>query len=246
MVIIISEIGINHSGNIDTAKEMVRLSKEAGADIAKFQIFDKEDYTDDRIRACWLSQDSFKEIKKYCDKCGIEFLCTPEKPAHVDFLETLGVKRYKVGNNHLSDLLLLERIEKTKKPVFLSANEKDALYAPFAEACDLDKALNIFSDFTLHSKVKVLYCVPKYPPKPEELKLRILKSLDQKFDGISNHYPSILPSLIAIAYGAEVIETHVMLSEGSPIDAPVSITFSELGQLVSYARQMEAMIWGKQ
>lgn len=238
---IIAECGINHNGSVECAKTMIRNVGMAGCKIAKFQMFDKEDYTDDRIKSCWLSQDSFKEIKKYCDNCGIEFLCTPEKPAHVDFLEKLGVKRYKVGNNHLTDFALLERIKKTKKPVFLSANEKDALYAPFGEACDLDKARNILS----YLETKVLYCVPKYPPKPEELKLRILKSLDQKFDGISNHYPSILPSLIAIAYGAKVIETHVMLSDSSPIDAPVSITFSELGQLVSYARQMEAMIWGK-
>ena len=228
MVEIVAECGINHGGKLGVAKDMVLAAKKAGCKIVKFQMFDKDDYADEKIKECWLSQNALTSLKEFCDEKDMEFLCTPETTKHIDFLESIGVQRYKVRHTDWNNKILLKRICKTGKTTIMSV-------IPEVFAHDL-KANPIVCD------PRVLICISKYPPSKEDLK--ILKGVEYQatYDGLSNHYPSILPCLIAIAYGAKIIEVHVMLKNTNCIDSAVSIDFDELAKLVWYAKEMEEML----
>lgn len=230
MVFIIAECGLNHKGNMDLAKKMISKAKLYGASAVKFQVFDKEDYNDERIKSCWLSNAQMAELKAFADNAKIEFMATPEKPAHVDFLESLGVDKYKVGHNHSLDDALLSRIAKTGKPVFISVSD----------VFDRCKTRELVSKLGFNARVHYLYCIPKYPPSIRELNLSTIKRFS--FEGYSNHCPSILPCVLAVTQTAAIIEVHVMIDYDC-VDKAVSVSFKELGQLVRLVRKSEAMLW---
>ena len=137
-VFIISEIGINHNGSVSLAKKMVKEAKKCGADVAKFQNSFPDQLFKIKTKAYQVSQkfvmqtSDYAEIKKYCDKLKIEFLCTPFDIKSVDQLEELNVKRYKVSSPDLVDMPLHKKIISTGKPVILStglANELEVIDA---------------------------------------------------------------------------------------------------------------------
>src|SRR3989344_6321000 len=139
-VLIIAEAGVNHNGRLDLALKLVDAAKKAGADIIKFQTFKAEDIAladakmaeyqkknlqqnksqREMLRELELNEDFYKPIIKRCQDKKILFLSTAGSVQSVDFLETVGVKAYKVGASDMTNYFLLDKVAKTKKPIILS------------------------------------------------------------------------------------------------------------------------------
>ena len=134
--IIIAEIADSHNGSMKTAKKMVDEVKKAGADIAKFQLHLPEiemvpgsikmwdGYLYDILKKNLFTPDMHKEIMNYCEKIGIEYLCTPFCPDAIDVLNNLGVKAFKTGSGELTNLPMQRKLAKisasTGKPIIVS------------------------------------------------------------------------------------------------------------------------------
>ncbi len=223
---VIAEAGINHNGDLGMALQLVDLAVEAGADAVKFQkrnlgeLYPRE-LLDDPNSAEWafqyllpilkqseLSNDDFREIKAYCDKRHIRFMCTPWDEESLAFLEELDLDVYKVASADLVNLPLLEKLTKTGKPLILSTGM--ASLEEITYTVDFLKKNN--AEFAL------LHCVSTYPAPFENLNLRFIQTLKQ-FNvpvGYSSHERGIVMPIVALTLGASIIEKHITLDRTLP------------------------------
>ena len=232
MVFIVAECGVNWDGDWEYAKEMISQAKKVGADAVKFQTFLPEHVEGHpeapRLLSSSLFYDTAKPLKAYAeDEVGIEFFVTPFYEKAIDWLETLGVNRYKIREKDARIMTeqpgyvppLVEKALATGKELFISVQRKP-----------IDNWL------FWHPQIKWLYCLPLYPPRLEEIEFWHCRSMD----GYSNHYPHIIAPLTAAILGAKIIEVHVTLSHNMDVpDKAVSLDFAELNQLVEYVRMVE-------
>ena len=235
-MIIIAEIGINHNGNIDLAHELIRQARIAGADIAKFQFYDPAkifgpdgSYPNTeafkKAKTVELGFEDAGTLKGWCEQESIEFSASVFDMERFEWMEELGMKRYKVASRTVEETELCERIIATGKETFMSLGFWEGKGLPY-------KANN----------VRYLYCVAKYPTEYGDLQLP--KSFaDSVYDGFSDHTLGIEASLVAVARGATVIEKHFTLNKGlEGPDHVCSVTPAELADLVAYARLFEKVL----
>ena len=168
----------------------------------------------------------WKGIKKHCDAVGLDFICSPFSNLAVDWLEELGVEKYKIGSGEVNNFLILEKISRTSKPVILSSG-----MSSFAE---LDKAV----DFLKERKVSlsILQCTTAYPTQPEQYGLNIIQELMERYKvpvGFSDHSAKTATCIAATALGASILEFHVVFDRQmfGP-DTKSSLTISETKDLV--------------
>ena len=211
MVFVIAEIGDQHDGHFPTAIQLIKDAKVAGADAVKFQIgldtLCAEDHPKfEAYKYLELSRLEFRELASFCVEKKIEFMATPFSLDAVDFLEEIGVKRYKVASSDITYIPLLERIAKTRKPVIIStgmASEKEIAYSlcPFWGGGSLDVP------------VTLLKCTVEYPCPESGLNLSGIAWLKKRFCfgsvGFSDHSSGVLAPALAVALGATVIEKHL-------------------------------------
>ena len=241
---IVAEIGSNWEGSLSKAKKLIRLSKKAGADAVKFQIWRAKDLYSSKhphwkdIKKSELSFKKIKILKKYSDEIGIEFLCSAFYPEAVDFLESINVKRYKVASrtcifkDPFSKETLREKAD-TKKPIIISmgmgGNKK--------------KIKEIFSA----NKTIFCYCISDYPLEFKKINWNEA----MKFEGFSDHTIGITAPLIFAVMKKEknaehiLIEKHVKLKESIGPDAESSIDTDELAQLVNHIKIIKKLKIGK-
>lgn len=233
MVFIAAELGVNFR-DFREAKRMIGLAKDAGVDGVKFQVFMDEHIKghprEAELHELILRQSDIQFLKDTADECGIEFFATPMYLEAVDMLESVGVKRYKIRYADRCNKALILRIVKTDVsiPIFMSIDD-DYIGQDYFDEEDFER-------------LRFVYCVPEYPPKRVDLPV----FCDEPYDGYSNHYPSISIPLAAAARGAEYIEVHVKQDKYpkgyKPIDDAVSITISDLKELVRLTREIEKVI----
>ena len=237
---VVAEIASNWEGDLIKAKKLIQESKKAGADAVKFQMWRAKDlYSDSHpewkfIKKSELTFEKAKKIKKIADSEGIEFFCSAFFPEAISFLETIGVKKYKIASRTCllkdpkSEETLLQKSQ-TKKPVFISmgmgGNKKQ-----------MEK---IFSK----NKVTFCYCISEYPTDIKKIDWQKAK----KFDGFSDHTLGITaPILFTVLKKQEgtkqiMIEKHVKLKKSKGPDASTSIDTDELSQLVTHIRIIEKL-----
>jgi len=230
---IVAEIGSNWEGSLSKAKKLIRLTKKAGADAVKFQIWRAEDLYSSKhphwkdIKKSELSFKKVKILKKYSDEIGIEFFCSAFYPEAIEFLESINVKRYKVASRTciLKDPFSKETLERkasTKKPIIIS----------MGMGGDKKKIRKIFSS----NKIVFCYCISDYPLEFKKINWDEAK----KFEGFSDHTIGITAPLIFAVMKKEknakhiLIEKHVKLKESIGPDAETSIDTDELAQLVNH------------
>jgi len=233
---IIAEIGQNHNGEISKARELIYAVKEAGAEVAKFQLFDmsfwEQIYKDNvDIEKGWreyhtktcLSYEEILELISLCKKLKIEFLCSVFNVKFVDFLETQNVSRYKVASNSIFDQKLLTKLEGTNKDLIISLGKWTN---------------NNFPNIKTQANVSFLYCISNYPTELGDLNFSKIDF--NKYDGFSDHTIGLNASMIALARGAKIIEKHITLDKTlfGP-DHEGSITPDELKELVNFKRELE-------
>ena len=240
----IAEIGQAHDGSLGILHSYIDALVLTGVDAAKFQMhiataessvqepfrvkFSYEDATRfDYWKRMEFTLEQWKGIKQHCDAVGLDFICSPFSNLAVDWLEELGVKFYKIGSGEVTNLLLLEKIAQTGKPVILSSG-----MSSFEE---LDATVSF-----LHKRgvsFSILQCTTSYPTQPEQYGLNVISELKERYQvpiGFSDHSAKGATNIAAVALGAEILEFHVVFDRKmfGP-DAKSSLTINEITQLVS-------------
>ena len=251
---VIAEAGLNHNGDLEMAKRLVDISAAAGADAVKFQkrtvdiLATREvlDAPDDRFpefgstyreirEHLEFDRAEYQEIERHCRDRGIIFLCTAFDIPAADFLEDL-VPAYKVASHGLTNLPLLEHLAGIGKPVIVSTGmcmeqEIDDAVAPFVRQ---------------QTPLALMHCVSSYPQPVEDSNLAMLDRLRQRYQvpvGYSGHEIGTLPTLAAVARGAELVERHVTLDRTLPgFDHKLSLEPQELTAMVRDIRLVESAI----
>lgn len=226
---IIAEIGINHSGSVEIAKQLIDVAVIAGASAVKFQkraveaVYTKEELAKPREspfgctngdlkRGLEFNLADYAEIDDYCHEKKIDWFASPWDVASVDFLQNFDIPVYKVASACITDHDLLERIAETKKPVILSTGMSTEL--------QIDKAIcSLSRDRDLsYPSVALMVCTSTYPAKLEELNLSRITEFQRKWIwpvGYSGHESGLWTTLAAVAMGATIIERHITLDRSS-------------------------------
>lgn len=217
-ITVIAEIGINHNGSMDLAKELIVKAKEAGCHAVKFQKRDIESvYTKEELDAPrespWgktnrqqkegleFSAEQYKELFAFTKQQGLHFGVSCWDIKSIDLIESvINVDFHKVASALLTNKEFLFRLNQTAKPVILSTGMSDDL--------QVDMAINLLTNVQ-----SVLACTSTYPTKAEELNLKYIRTLKGKYPylevGFSNHYNGHDACVIAVALGATCIEFHL-------------------------------------
>lgn len=240
---LIAEIAQAHGGSIEKAHNYIDAIATTGVQAIKFQthISEAESSIYEPFRIAIRTQDKtrfdywkrmefslkqWKELKQHCEDVKLEFMASPFSNASVDILEKVGVKRYKIGSGEVTNLLLLQKIVDTKKPVILSSG--------MSSYAELDTTVAFLrknkADFS------ILQCTTSYPTTPENFGLNVIKELKERYEvpiGFSDHSAKIETGIAAVALGAEILEFHVILNkkETGP-DASSSLTIAQTKSLV--------------
>lgn len=256
-VYIIAEIGVNHNGNLNTAKKLIKLAKESGCDCVKFQVFSADrlvtlnapkaeyqikntcnndsQYT--MLKNLELEFEDFLILKNYCDKCQIDFLATPFDEEAVDILERLKVDSYKISSGDITNKPLLQYIASKGKRIFLSTGMSDLE--------EVRKAICWINDIG-NRDIVLFHCTSNYPAAYDSVNMKAMLALKEKFKcpvGYSDHTKGIEVPILAVAYGAEVVEKHFTydkMADGP--DHKASLDFEELKQMVISIRNVEVAI----
>ena len=250
---VIAEAGSNHNGDLETAKELIDVAAEAGADAVKFQTFRAEDlyveesgeveYLDDDrsiyeiIESMEMSYEWIPELYEYCLECGVQFMSTPFDERSAAELEEY-VPAWKVASYTSSHIPFLRHLAGTDKPIIMStgAHELDEVAESVAELREAG-----VTDLVL------LQCVAAYPTPLSEINVRVVETLREEFDvpsGLSDHTldPVTAPSA-AVALGASVVEKHFTLDKSMEgPDHEFALEPDELDRMVSAIRDTEAAI----
>ena len=250
---VIAEVGINHNGDINIAKELIDTAKSAGCDAVKFQkrtldvVYTKE-FLESSRDSPWgtiqrdqkegleFGKKEYDEINAYCKEIGIEWLASAWDIESQTFLRSYDLKYNKVASAMLTHLPLLEEIAKEGKHTFISTG-----MSSFEQ---IDQAVDIFKKH--NCGYTLMHCVSTYPCRDEDCNLRVISSLKDRYKcpvGYSGHEAGILPSVLAVALGAVTLERHITLDKtmyGS--DQSASLEKQELQQLVNDARRVEGIL----
>jgi N-acetylneuraminate synthase len=216
---VVAEIGINHNGDLDLAKRLINVAVGAGCDAVKFQkrtvdiVYTKAELAKvrespfgttngDLKRALEFDRDQYQQIDLHCKQRGIVWFASPWDEASVDFLESFDVPCHKVASASLTDDELLRRVRATKKPVIMSTG--------MSTMRQIEHAVEVLGEVDLI----VLHSTSTYPASYEELNLKVIPLLAQRFPvpiGYSGHETGIPSSVAAVALGAKVVERHITL-----------------------------------
>ena len=250
---LIAEIAQAHDGSLGILHSYIDAVAKTGVQAIKFQMhiaeaessiyepfrvkFSKEDDTRfDYWKRMEFSLEQWKEIKKHCDDVRLDFICSPFSNLAVDWLEEIGVHNYKIGSGEVNNLLLLEKICATGKPIIISSG--------MSSFDELDKTV----DFLKNKSVdfSILQCTTAYPTKPEQYGLNVINELKKRYNvsvGFSDHSAKVSTGIAAVALGAEILEFHVVFHrEIFGPDAIASLTIEETKQLVESVNDIQSAI----
>ena len=254
--LIIAEAGVNHNGDMSTARRLVEVAAEAGADMVKFQTFSadrlttlhagKADYQvrttgademqHEMLRRLELTRDMHEALIAQCKSCGIQFFSTGFDAPSVDFLVELGMDRFKVPSGEITNLPYLRHIGRYGRPILLSTG--------MATLGEIEAAIEAFEGAGApRSLITVLHCNTEYPTPMADVNLRAMLAIRDAFDvaiGYSDHTSGIEVPIAAVALGASVIEKHFTLNRSLPgPDHKASLEPGELKAMVSAIRNIE-------
>ncbi|MGB2963459.1 MAG: N-acetylneuraminate synthase [Anaerolineales bacterium] len=227
---IIAEAGVNHNGNLKTAKRLVDAAVSAGANAVKFQTFvaeqvispiapqadyqlkntGKDESQLEMVQRLELSVDDHHQLQSYCQQKNILFLSTPFDQKSVDLLDQLNVPAYKIGSGEITNWPLLEYIAQKGKPIILSTG--------MSNLSEVEEAVGVLQN-TGNNQIILMHCVSNYPADPADVNLRAMLTMEKTFQvpvGYSDHTLGIEVPLAAVALGACVIEKHFTLDRTMP------------------------------
>ena len=250
---IIAEIGINHNGDLNIAKQMIDAAVHAGVDAVKFQkrtpdIATPPDQQKQMRETPWgyityldyrykveFGEEEYREIDRYCRERGIAWLVSVWDQPSVDFMEQFDTPAYKIPSASLTDLGLIRKARATGKPLILSTG--------MSTMEQIRQGVEIAGEEDLI----LMHCTSTYPCEPEELNLKMVETLRREFPnlpiGYSGHEVGLVPSAVAVALGACMVERHLTLDRamwGS--DQAASVEPGGFERLVKYIRVSESAL----
>jgi len=250
---VIAEIGSNFNRNISTAKRLIKLAKDSGADAAKFQSFVPEKIISSRgfekklafqtkwKKSVWevyeeaqLPLSWHEELNQYAKSIGIDFMSSPYYYEAVDLLVKLRVPAIKIGSGEITNLEFLRYIGKTMRPILLATGA--------STMNEVEEAVRVIRS-TGNKKIILMQAITQYPSPIEDANLKVLKTFREKFKinvGYSDHSPGSLIVLASILLGACVVEKHFTANKkmNGP-DHPHSLDPKEFSQMVQKIRTLE-------
>ncbi len=254
--LVIPEIGINHEGSLEVAKEMVDAAYRAGARLVKHQTHIVEDEmchvaqnvipgnSDDSIydimARCALSEEEEYELMKYVESKGMEFISTPFSRAAAVRLQKFGVKAFKIGSGELNNYPLIEHIAEYGKPMIVSTGMNDIR--------SIAKTVNIMEKYGVD--YALMHTTNLYPTDPSLIRLGAMQEMMKEFAGVpiglSDHSLNNNACIAAFALGASLVERHFTdkMDRTGP-DIVCSMDEDNLKQLLQAAREVPQMLGGK-
>jgi N-acetylneuraminate synthase/N,N'-diacetyllegionaminate synthase len=228
---IIAEIGQNHNGDMDLAADLIRAAKSAGADVAKFQVYNARALFPPKPQNEWFDYNCSTELSRadvirlaaVCADAGIEFMASVFDTERIAWLEEVGVKRYKIASRSVEDVQLIRGVAATGKPMIVSLGMwKRPTFPSIAATGGVD----------------YLYCVAKYPAPFEELKLG---SVDfGKYSGFSDHSLGVTAACASFVCGARILEKHMTMDKSAyGPDHACSMTPDELAAIHAFRKDWE-------
>lgn len=249
-IYVISEIGINHNGEVELAKKLIKASAESGADAVKFQkrtldlVYTKEELDKYRVSP-WgetnrqqkegleFNIETYKDLEKYSNSLGLDFIVSCwDMNSLIEVEENLDIKYHKVASALTTDRKFLEALNVTGRPVILSTG--------MCTEEEVEAAINILTNVEY-----VLACTSTYPTKKEEVNLRNILTMKDKYPnikvGFSNHYNGHDACVGSVALGAECVEFHIT-NDRSSYGSDQSASIEKPSDLISAVRSMEIML----
>lgn len=248
--VLISEIGINHQGSVELAKELVDLSVASGADVVKFQLRDMDalyrqgsgvsggedlgpQYTLDLLAKYNLTAEQLFEVFDHCRRVGVEVMCTPWDPPSVDRLAEYGIPALKLASADLTNHALIRHAVGKAMPLVLSTG--------MSTEAEIEETVALLRG--LGANYALLHCQSTYPAPFKDVNLRYLERLAQIGGcpvGYSGHERGFHVSLGAVALGAKIIEKHFTTDRGlEGNDHKVSLLPGEFREMVTRIRELE-------
>ena len=242
-VVVISEIGENHIGDMNIAKKLIEQSAEAGVDYVKLQSYKIENFNKKDPEYGWFKKVSLSDaahftLEAYAEKCGVKFLSSPFSLERTRFLcENMGLKDIKVASGIMLNFEILDYLNSAGiNKIFLSTG--------MASLKEIELALSHLGEI---KNIYLLHCVTQYPCKDDEANLNAIVTLGKTFKfpvGYSDHTLGSEACLAAVALGAKVIEKHFTFDkkckEGT--DHEISLEFEEMRNMVKSIRRIENML----
>lgn len=256
-VYVIAEAGVNHNGDLPTALELVDVAAASGADAVKFQSFladnvagadaPKAEYQKattgagesqlEMLRRLELRPEAHQALVDRAKSRGITFLSTPFDESSADLLEGLGVPLFKIPSGEITNLFLLRHIAAKRRPVILSTG--------MSTIDEVEAAMRVLREGGV-PELTLLHCVSDYPAPPEDMNLRAMATMRERFGvpvGLSDHTRGITIPIAAAALGAAAVEKHFTLdrSMAGP-DHRASIEPHELRAMIQGIREVEVAL----
>jgi N-acetylneuraminate synthase len=249
-VFVVAEIGINHNGSVEIAKKIIDGAKYAGCDAVKFQkrtpeICVPKDQWDVERDTPWgrityleyrhkmeFAEKQFEEIVEYCNKKEIMWFASCWDEEAVEFIQKFDPELYKIASASLTDDELLLRHQALNKPVIISTG--------MSTIEEIENAVEIFG----MKNLLLAHSTSSYPCNTNELNLRMIQTLKNKFPGVpigySGHEVGLAPTWAAIALGASFVERHITLDRAMwGTDQAASVEIVGMQKLISNIRDIE-------
>jgi len=222
---VIAEIGHNHQGSLKTAREMLVAARDAGVQAVKFQkrdnrtlytaaMFNKPYDHENSFGATYgehrefleFGESEYRDLQAYARELGLTFFATAFDHASADFLHRLDLPAYKIASGDLRNTPLLQHVAAFGRPMLVSTGA--------GTIDDVQRAYDAI--MPINQQLCLLQCTATYPNQPEEMNLRVIATLRERFPnvvvGLSDHYNGIALSLVAYMLGARILEKHFTLN----------------------------------
>jgi len=255
---IIAEMSANHGGDIDIAKETIRVAKECGADAIKLQTYradtltldcDKDDFIIkggtlwdgrklyDLYKEAYTPWEWHKELFEYAREIGIDIFSSPFDKSAVDFLEQFNPSAYKIASFEITDYELVRYTASKMRPIIISTG--------IATIDEIQDVVDICKDEG-NSSIILLKCTSAYPAPLEDANLKMIPNIKETFGvevGFSDHTIGSTAPIMAIALGAKVIEKHFIIDKSiGGADAKFSMDRDEFTDMIKAIREAEKLL----
>lgn len=248
---IIAEIGLNHNGNLDLAKDLIDIAVESGCDAVKFQKRDPElcvphDQREIMRQTPWgyisyfeyrykieFEKEEYDIINEYCKEKNILWTASCWDVNSIRFMNEYSPPFHKIPSASITDEILVKKYAESGFPIIMSTG--------MSTETEINNAVNILNDFS--AEFALLHCTSTYPCPLEQINLNVMLKLRDKYDvpvGYSGHETGLAPTISSVALGACIIERHITLDRsmwGS--DQSASVEPQGLKKLIKDIRDVE-------
>lgn len=255
MIYIIAEIGSNHNGDLELAKEMLRAAVETGVNAVKFQTFkadlllsktapkaeyqknraNDEESQYDMLKRLEFSNEDYLEVKKLGESLGVDVFSTAFDEDSINFLISTGMNIFKVPSGELTNLPFLRKVGSQKKKIIISTG--------MATIEEVQAACKVLEE-SGSDDITILHCTTDYPTRPEDINLNTIKTLQSEFPrfriGFSDHSLGSAAAIAVASMGITVIEKHFTTDNTLPgPDQHASAMPKTMKELVDGVRVVE-------